>query len=181
MVNSVLSRNDIESVARLVQKAYIDIRDALKNDTLTVEQKAAVDSLPHDAITKSARNRLKKFPNDCCMDAAIVLAIIFTSIAEQHDLKYGQLKHIRCRPTDKTKVKMFDFHQWLRIDGCDVDIAFEQCKTVLKNNEGKIVFETHPLIGSDDYTYEQANAGIEEPFAEFANFIIMNYFRRKDV
>ncbi|MDL2287039.1 hypothetical protein LJB90_00525 [Eubacteriales bacterium OttesenSCG-928-G02] len=181
MRNSVLSRNDIENVARLAQKAFVDIRNALNNDTLSEEQGAAVDSLPQDIITKSARNRLKKFPNDCCADTSFVLAIIFTTIAEQHGFKYGQLKQIRCRPTDKTKMKMFDFHQWLRVDGYDVDIAFEQCKAVLKNNEGEIVFESHPLIGSDDYTYEQANAGIEEPFAEFANFIITNYFNRKEV
>jgi hypothetical protein len=179
MRKSVLSRENISDVAHLVQKAFADIRTNLKSNTLSKEQKAAVDSLPHDAITKEARNRLAKFPNDCCMDASMVLAVIFLAFAEQNGFSYGQLMHIRCRPTDKTKTVMFDFHQWLRIDGYDVDIAFEQCKTVLKGNEGKFVFDTHPIIGSDDFTYENAKAVIEEPFAVFANFIIENYFKRQ--
>jgi len=172
-----LLRENIEKTARLVQAAFVDISKALTSGTLNKEQEAAVKSLPHDVKTKSAENRLKKFPNDCCMDSAMVLAIIFTAIAEQNGFEYGQLMHMRCRPTKKTKIVMFDFHQWLRVEGFDVDIAFEQCKTVLKGNEGKIIFNTHPLIGSDDYIFEGGKAGIEEPFAEFANFVIMNYLR----
>ena len=179
MMKSVLSREHIEDVARLVQKAFIDIRTNIKSNTLTKEQKAAIDSLPHDVITKAARNRLAKFPNDCCMDASNVLAVIFSAFAEQSGFNYGQLMHIRCRPTDKTKTVMFDFHQWLRIDGYDVDITFEQCKTVLKGNKGKVIFEAHPLIDSDDFIFEGAAAVVEEPFAPFANFIIENYFRRR--
>jgi len=175
--NHTLLNDNIEKIACLTQKAFIDIRNALISNTLTKEQKAAIDSLPHDRITKEAENRLRKFPNDCCMDSAMVLAIIFKAIAEQNNFEYGQLMHIRCRPTEKTKISMFDFHQWLRVEGFDVDIAFEQCKTVLKGNEGKIIFDTHPLIGSDDYIFEGGKADIEEPFAEFANFIIVNYFR----
>ena len=175
-----LFRENIDKIARLVQKAFIYIRGGINANTLNKEQKAAVNSLPLDAITGLPENRLKKFPNDCCMDASVVLAIIFTAVAEQSGFKYNQLMHIRCRPTDKTKTVMFDFHQWLRVEGYDVDIAFQQCRTVLKGNEGKVVFDTHPLIGSDDYTYEGANASIEEPFAVFANYIIMNYFRRRE-
>ena len=178
-MQSTLSRENITDVARLVQKAFVDIRTNLKNNNLTKAQKAAVASLPYDVITKEAHNRLAKFPNDCCMDASMILAVIFLAFAEQSGFRYGQLTHIRCRPTDKTKTVMFDFHQWLRIDGYDVDIAFEQCKTVLKGNRGKIVFDTHPLIGNDDFIYESANAVSEEPFAEFANFVIENYFRRR--
>ena len=180
MSYSFLSRSDIESISRLVQKAFLDIRTRIHKNTLSKEQRTAIASLPLDRITMSAKNRLKKFPNDCCMDASIVLAIIFTALAEQNGCEYRQLKHIRCRPTDKTVTTMFDFHQWLRIDEFDVDITFEQCKTVLKGNEGKVVFMLHPLIGSDDYIYESADAVIEEPFAEFANYIIANYFRRRE-
>ena len=171
---------DIEGIARKVQKAFLDIQRNLKSNTLSKEQKSAVASLPFDNITKSARNRLRKFPNDCCMDASFVLAIVFAAFAEQNGFKYGRFEHIRCRPTDMTKVRMFDFHQWLRIDGYDVDITFEQCKTVLQGNSGKIVFEMHPIIGSDDFIYEHGDAGIEEPFAKFANFIITKYFKRRD-
>ena len=173
-----MSHENIESLASLVQKAFIDVCAALNNNTLSQEQREAIESLPFDNITKSADNRLKKFPNDCCMDASIVLAIIFTAIAEQNGFEYNQLMHIRCRPTAKTKTPMFDFHQWLRVDGYDVDIAFKQCKTVLQGNEGKVIFDTHPLIGSDDFSYERADAIIEEPFATFANFVISNYFGR---
>ena len=80
-------------------------------------------------------------------------------------------------PSEKIKIKMFDFHQWLLVDGCHVDISFEQCKTVSKGNEGKIVFDAHPLIGSDDYIFEGGNAVMEEPFVVFSNFVMMNYFR----
>ena len=175
-----MTSENIESIARLVQQAFLDIRRGLQNNTLSKEQEAAVATLPSDRITGIAKNRLKKYPNDCCMDAAIVLAIMFLAIAEQNGFQYGQLKHIRCRPTDKTKTKMFDFHQWLLVDGYHVDISFEQCKTVLKGNEGKIVFDIHPLINSDDYIFEGGNAVIEEPFAEFANFIITNYFKKRE-
>jgi hypothetical protein len=175
-----LFRENIETVARLTQKAFLDIRKNLLNNTLSKEQKVAIASLPFDVITMSPENRLKKFPNDCCMDAANVLAIIFLGYAEQNGFEYGLIQQIRCRPTDKTKTRMFDFHQWLRVEGFHIDIAFEQCKTVLKGNEGKIVFDTHPLIGSDDYIFEGGNAVIEKPFAEFANFIIMNYIRGRE-
>jgi hypothetical protein len=178
-MNPILNREETEGVARLVQKAFLDIRDNLNSGMLTGAQKAAVASLPLDNVTKKAENRLRKFPNECCMDASFVLAIIFTALAEQNGFKFGQLAHIRCRPTDKTKTALFDFHQWLCVDGFSVDIAFEQCKTVLKGNEGKIVFNVHPLIGSDNFIYEQADAVIEEPFAEFANFVIMNYFGKR--
>jgi hypothetical protein len=167
----------LEKIARIVQSGFVDMRKRIKTGRLSQDQKTAVNSLPHDEITKEATNRLSKFPNDCCMDAAHVLAIIFIAIAEQNGFKHEQLEHIRCKPMDKTKVKMFDFHQWLRIDGFDVDITFEQLKTFQKGNTGNIVFPIHPLIGSDDYIYESAKATIEEPFAIFANFIITNYFR----
>jgi len=167
----------IESVARLVQKAFIDIRRNLQSNTLNKAQKAAITSLPFDRVTGEPQNRLKKFPNDCCMDAANVLAIIFLAYAEQNRFQYRQLKQIRCLPTEKTKTWMFDFHQWLLVDGYHIDIAFEQCKTVLKGNEDRIVFSVHPLVGSDDYAFEGGGAVIEEPFAEFANFVIMSYFR----
>ncbi len=103
---------------------------------------------------------------------------MFTAVAEGNGIEF-QLTHIRCTPTQKTKTVMFDFHQWLRVQGYDVDITFEQCKTVLKGNEGKVVFEVHPLILNDDhYTYQQATTIIEKPFADFANYIIKNYFKR---
>lgn len=172
-----MDKADIEKIARLVQKAFTDIQENLLNNTLSKEQEAAIASLPLDMITKSARNRLKKFPDDCCIDAAYVLAVIFIAISQQNGFQYGQLKQIRCHPTDKTMKKMFDKHQWLLIDGYNVDITFEQCKTVLKGNEGEIIFDTHPLVGSDDYSFASAKAVIEEPYAEFANFVIINYFR----
>lgn len=176
-----MHRDDIESIACLVQKAFFDIQCNLQNNTLSKEQEAAVASLPLDKITGAAQNRLKKFPNNCCMDVANVLAIVFLAFAEQNRFQYGQLKQIRCRPTDKTKTKMFDFHQWLLVDRWNVDITFQQCKTVLNGNEDSIVFNTHPLVGSDDYIFEGGDAVIEEPFAEFANFIIINYFGRKEM
>jgi len=172
-----MSKADIEKIARLVQQAFADIRENLHNNTLSKEQDAAIASLPLDVITKSARNRLKKFPDDCCIDAAYVLAVIFIAISRQNGFQYGQLKQLRCHPTDKTKEKMFDKHQWLLVDGYNVDITFEQCKAVLKGNEGEIIFETHPLVGSDGYSFASAEAVIEEPYTEFANFVIMNYFR----
>ena len=178
MTEKSILKPHIEGIACLVKKAFLDIKSSLNSATLSKKQREAVGSLPHDRITKGAENRLRKFPNDCCMDAAIVLAVIFSAIAEQNGINF-QLTHIRCRPTQKTKTVMFDFHQWLRVGGYDVDITFEQCKTVLKGNEDKVVFDIHPLIGSDDYAYEQATATIEEPFAEFANYIITNYFKRK--
>ena len=167
-----------EKIARIVQAGFLDIQKELKADKLTQEQKAAVDSLPHDAITKEAKNRLMKFPNDCCMDAAHVLAIIFIAISEQNGFKHNQLEHFRCTPTGKTKTKMFDFHQWLRIDGFDIDITFGQLKTIQNGNEEKIVFPVHPLIGSDDYVFASAKAAIDEPFAIFTNFIITKYFHK---
>ena len=167
----------LEKIARIVQSGFLDIQKGLKTGKLTQEQKAAVDSFPHDAITKEAKNRLVKFPNDCCMDAAHVLAIIFIAISEQNGFEHDQLEHFRCTPTDKTKTKMFDFHQWLRIDGFDIDITFGQLKTIQKGNEEKIVFPIHPLIGSDDYVFASAKAGIDEPFAIFANLIITEYFQ----
>ena len=169
----------IEKIARIVQGGFLDMRKRIKTGKLTQEHKTAINSLPHDAITKEAINRLAKFPNDCCMDAAHVLAIIFIAIAEQNNFEHGQLDYIRATPTDKTRVKMFDFHQWLMVDGFAVDITFDQLKTVQNGNEGKIVFPVHPLIGSDDYTYGKAKATIEEPFAVFANFIITNYFKKQ--
>ena len=170
-------RDNIEKTARLVGQAFLDIRRSLQSNTTSEKQKEAIASLPLDSITGEAHNRLKKFPADCCMDAANVLAIIYLAFAEQNGFQYGQLKQIRCRPTDKTKIKMFDFHQWLLVDGYHVDITFEQCKTVLKSNEGKIIFENHPLIGSDDYIFEGGDAVMEEPFKVFANFVIGRYFR----
>ncbi|MCL1884634.1 MAG: hypothetical protein FWF81_12895 [Defluviitaleaceae bacterium] len=168
----------LEQIARKVQEGFIDMRNRIKSGRLSQDHKTAINSLPHDAITWEAKNRLAKFPNDCCMDASHVLAIIFIAFAEQQGLEYGQLQHIRAIPTDKTKMKMFDFHQWLRVDGFDVDITFGQLKTAQKGNEGKIVFPLHPLINSDDYVYTGAPANIDEPFAIFANFIIANYFRK---
>ena len=170
-------RENIEQVARLAEKAFIDIRCGLQSGTINDAHKAAIASLPLDALTGKATNRLKKFPNDCCMDAANILAVIFLAFAEQNGFRYGQLQQIRCRPTDKTKNVMFDFHQWLLVDGYHIDITFEQCKTVLNGNEGKIVFDSHPLIGSDDYIFESGNAVMEEPFKVFANFVIENYIR----
>jgi len=41
-------RDNFEKIACLTQKAFIDIRNALISNSLTREQKAAVDSLPHD-------------------------------------------------------------------------------------------------------------------------------------
>ena len=175
-----LSYEDIENVARLAQKAFIDIRENLHSNALNAEQKAAIKSLPFDNITGAAENRLKKFPNDCCMDAANVLAVMFLAIAEQHGFEYRKIMQIRCRPTDKTKTVMFDFHQWLYIDGLNIDIAFEQCKTVLKGNESKIIFDTHPLVESDDYIFEGGDAVMEKPFVGFANFVITNYLRRRE-
>ena len=170
-------RDNLENISRSVQTAFLDIRRNLQDGTLNEPQKAAVGSLPLDTMTGEAVNRLKKFPNDCCMDAANVLAVVFLAFAEQNGFRYEQIKQIRCRPTDKTKSVMFDFHQWLLVDGCHIDIAFEQCKAVLKGNEGKIVFESHPLIGSDDYIFESGDAVMEEPFKRFANFVIENYIR----
>ena len=175
-----MNRNDIEAVARLVKKAFIEIRDSINANKVNDDMRTAISTLPMDNITGAAENRLKKFPNDCCMDASMVLAIIFIALAEQNGYIYNQIMHIRCLPTDKTKTLMFDFHQWLSVEGYNVDIAFEQCKTVLRGNEDKVVFDVHPLIGSDDYNYGRADAVIEEPFAEFANYIITNYFRRRD-
>jgi hypothetical protein len=156
------------------------MRRNIIDNKLTGNQKAAMNTLPHDNITKEPINRLRKFPNDCCMDSAYVLAVIFTAMAEQGGFKFAELMHIRCRPTDKTKIVMFDVHQWLRIDGYDVDITFDQCKPILNGNRGKVIFEPHPLITSDDnYTYESANAAkIEEPFAGFANFVITEYLHK---
>ena len=175
-----MTHENIESIARLVQKAFFDIRRNILNNNLSEEQEAAIASLPSDNITGAAHNRLKKFPNDCCMDASNVLAIIFIAIAEQNGFQYGQLKQIRCRPTDKTKTRMFDFHQWLLVNDLNVDITFGQCKAVLKGNEDKVVFDTHPLVGSDDYIFEGGNAVMEEPFAEFTNFIIKDYFKKSE-
>jgi hypothetical protein len=169
----------LEQVARIVQEGFLDIRKRIKSGRSGQEHKEAINSLPHDAVTGNAKNRLAKFPNDCCMDAAFVLAIVFIAIAEQNNFGYGQLEHIRATPTDKTKVKMFDFHQWLRVDGFDVDITFGQLKPLQSGNERKLIFPLHPLIGSDDYVYAGAKASIEEPFAGFANFIITNYFNRQ--
>ena len=173
-------RDNIEKVARLVQMAFIEIRRSLQCGTLSEPQKTAIASLPLDAVTGAAENRLAKFPNDCCMDAANVLAVIFLAFAEQNGFRHGQIHQIRCRPTDKTKNVMFDFHQWLAIGGYHIDITFEQCKAVLKGNEGKVIFDTHPLIGSDDYIYESGNAVMEEPFKVFANFVIENYFNTEN-
>jgi hypothetical protein len=111
----MMYRNFIEDVARKTQRAFLDVRMGLVHKRLTDEQKAAINSLPHDNITKEPENRLRKFPNDCCMDAAFVLAVIFTAISEQKGFKFGELLHIRCTPTPKTKTVMFDFHQWLRV------------------------------------------------------------------
>lgn len=179
MDEAVVYAAHLEKIARIVQEGFLDIRKRIKSGRLSQEHKTAITSLPHDAITKEAKNRLAKFPNDCCMDAAHVLAIIFIAFAEQNGFVHGQLEYIRATPTDKTQVKMFDFHQWLRVDGFDVDITFGQLKTVQKGNEGKIVFPLHPLIGSDDYVYAGAKAVIEEPFAVFANFIITNYLQKQ--
>lgn|GEM_PF-2048374 len=170
-------RDNIKKTAHLVQKAFADMKRGLQEGTLSEAQKTAADSLPFDSVTGNPRNRLKKYPNDCCMDAANVLATIYLAFAEQNGFQFGQLKQIRCRPTAKTKKKMFDFHQWLLVDGYHVDVAFEQCKTVLKGNEGKVVFDTHPLIGSDDYTFEGGDAVMEEPFKVFANFVIEHYVK----
>lgn len=71
---------------------------------------------------------------------------------------------------------MFDFHQWVLVDGFNIDITFGQLKTVQKGNEGKILFDQYPLIGSDDYIFEAADVKMENPFAEFANFVIKEYF-----
>ena len=57
-----LFRENIDKIARLVQKAFIDIRGGINANTLNKEQKAAVNSLPLDAITGLPENRLKKFP-----------------------------------------------------------------------------------------------------------------------
>jgi hypothetical protein len=173
-------RNFVEKVARSAQRAFIDVRRNIIDNKLTGNQKAAIESLPHDNITKEPINRLRKFPNDCCMDSGYVLAIIFTAMAQQNGFEFAELMHIRCRPTEKTKTVMFDFHQWLRIDGYDVDITFDQCRTVLKGNRGKIIFEPHPLLENDDsYEFETANAAeIAEPFAGFANFVITEYLHR---
>jgi hypothetical protein len=168
----------IEDVARKTQRAFLDVRQGVIHKRLTDEQRAAMNSLPHDNITNEPENRLRKFPNDCCMDAAFVLAVIFTAISEQKGFKFGELLHIRCTPTPKTKTVMFDFHQWLRVDGFDVDITVEQLKTLQKANGGKVVFEPHPIIQSDDYIFEGGKAGIEEVYAEFANFVITNYLGR---
>ena len=177
MTEAETQKNYFEGIARLVQTAFLEIRASLHSGTVSKELRKAIDSLPHDRITKEAGNRLRKFPNDCCADASAVLAVIFSAIAEQNGFEL-ELKHIRCYPTDKTKTVMFDYHQWLQVQGYAVDITFEQCKTVLKGNEGKVIFEVHPLIDSDDYKYGQATATIEEPWAEFANYIIMTYFKR---
>ena len=107
------------------------------------------------------------------MDATYVLGTIFTAFAEQNGFEYNQFEYIRYRPTGKTKTVMFDCHWWLRIEGYNVDITFEQCRTVQKGNAGEIVFDVHPLIDSDDYIYESTDAGGAEPFAEFTNFIIL--------
>jgi len=179
MDDTAVYATHIENIARIAHEGFLDIRKRIKSSRLSHEHKSAINSLPHDAITKEAMNRLTKFPNDCCMDASHVLAIIFIAFAEQKAFEHGQLEHIRATPTDKTKVKMFDFHQWLVVGGFAVDITFAQLKTVQKGNEGKIVFPVHPLIGSDDYTYGKAKAIIDEPFVTFANFIITNYFQRK--
>jgi len=168
----------LDKIARIVQESFLDIRKRIESGGLSQEHKTAIESLPHDVITKEAKNRLAKFPNDCCMDAAHVLAIIFIAIAEQSGFTHNQLEYIRATPTAKTKTKMFDFHQWLRVDGFDIDITFDQLKTVQKGNVGKIVFPIHPLIGSDDYIYAGAKAQIEEPFAVFANFLITNYLQK---
>ena len=172
-------KSKFEEIARLVQKAFLDIRRNLKTNTLSKKQQEAIRTLPHDTITKAAKNRLKKFPNDCCMDATFVLGTIFAAYADTQGLKYGQFEYIRCRPTEKTKTVMFDCHWWLRIEGYDIDITFRQLKTVQKGNEGKVIFEIHPLIDSDDYIYESGKAGTAEFHAEFTNFIIENYFNRK--
>jgi len=168
----------IEKIARIVQDGFLDISKKIKSGKLTQEQKATANSLPHDAITGEAVNRLAKFPSDCCMDAAHVLAIIFIAIAEQSGNRHEQLEFIRCMPTENTKIKMFDFHQWLMVDGFHVDITFGQLKTVQKGNTRKIVFPVHPIIGSDDYIYASAKATSEDAFAVFANYIITNYFRK---
>jgi hypothetical protein len=173
-----MDNDDIEGVARRVQQAFIDIRRDLQSKTQNEAQKDAIASLPHDKITGAAENRLKKFPNDCCMDASFVLANVLLIIAEQKSIKFGQLMHIRCRPTEKTKTVMFDFHQWLSVNGYNVDIAFEQCKTVLKGNEGKIIFDTHPLVESDDYTFEGITAEKFDPYMYFSSFVIEQYFHR---
>jgi len=172
-------RDKIEQTARRVQKAFLDINRNIKTNTLSKKQQEAIRTLPHDNITKAAKNRLRKFPNDCCMDATFVLGAILIAIAETNGFEYGQIQYICCRPTENTKTVMFDCHWWLRIEGFDVDITFGQCRTVQKGNEGKVIFDTHPLIDSDDYAYEIAEAKIAEPFARFTNFIIENYFRGK--
>jgi hypothetical protein len=179
MDDIVLYRSKIEQVARCVQQAYLDLRRNLQSNTLSKAQKEAVASLPRDSQTGAAKNRLQKFPNDCCMDASIVLAIILLAIADGNAIQYQQFQHIRCRPTEKTKTVMFDFHQWLLIDGFNVDITFSQLKTVQKGNEGKIIFDQHPLIGSDDYIFESASAVTEAPFAVFANFVIDRYLPKR--
>jgi len=169
----------IEKIARIVQDGFLDIRKRIKSGRLSQEQKTAVNSLPHDVITKEAKNRLAKFPNDCCMDAAHVLAIVFIAIAEQRELKHNQLEYIRAIPTDKTRVRMFDFHQGLQVDGFNVDITFGQLRTVQKGNAGRIVFPLHPLFGSDDYAYGIAKATIEDAYSVFANYIITTYFQKQ--
>lgn len=180
MNEMLVYQNFLEKVARSAQKVFLDVRSGILHKKLTEVQKAAIDTLPHDRITKEPVNRLRKFPNDCCMDSAFVLAVIFSAIAQQDGFEFAELKHIRCTPTPKTKVVMFDFHQWLRVDGFDIDITFDQCKTVLKGNKGKIIFEPHPLLKNDDsYEFGVANAAeIEEPFAGFANFIITEYLNK---
>jgi hypothetical protein len=179
MDNTDIYRTKLIDVARKVQKAYLDIRHNLHSNTMSKAQQAAITSLPLDSQTGAAENRLRKFPNDCCMDASIVLANILRAIADGSGIQYQQFKHIRCRPTEKTKTVMFDFHQWLLVDGFDIDITFSQLKTVQKGNEGEIVFNQHPLIGSDNYVYEAADAQIEDPFVEFANFIIEKYLMER--
>jgi len=65
-------RSFIEKVASSAQRAFIDVRRNIIDNKLTGKQKASMNTLPHDNITKELINRLRKYPNDCCMDSAYV-------------------------------------------------------------------------------------------------------------
>jgi hypothetical protein len=59
MPDDVICEN-IEGVARRVQRAFLDIHRDLEKNSLTKEQRTAIASLPLDNITGNPKNRFKK-------------------------------------------------------------------------------------------------------------------------
>lgn len=183
-----MDRPTIVYIARTVSSAFLELQQGLANPpqrhrTLTVEQLAAIDSLPSGVLDKrspvdgslielvemTGRKRIAGFPKMCCADAVATLGIIYTMAG----VKPQDIIEVKAVPRKPNPA--FNFHKWLCIEGLHIDVTLGQFHPLGDEVGDAVAFTQHPFEVDDEYTIERERFVAPSQVVKFAEHVGFAY------